>query len=86
MPRAFKPTDTHLVLLSAAAQRDDLLLDLASRLEGADLQRTGEKLLAAGLVAETLVGPARSILCVSPNPARVRARPTCRDQRGGVSR
>ncbi|MCB4767675.1 DUF3489 domain-containing protein [Ancylobacter sp. Lp-2] len=57
MPRAFKPTDTHLVLLSAAAQRDDLLLDLASRLEGADLQRTGEKLLAAGLVAETVAGP-----------------------------
>lgn len=52
MIKASKLNDTHLVLLSAAAQRSDGMLDLAARLK-ANAQRTvGEKLTGLGLVEE----------------------------------
>jgi hypothetical protein len=57
MTRTLKLTDTHLMLLSAASQRDDGLLDLASRLKGNTLQSTAEKLLKGRLVAEVSVDP-----------------------------
>ena len=43
-------TDTHLVLLSAASQRDDALLPRPGKLVGIALQRVETTLLKAGLV------------------------------------
>lgn len=45
-----KLTDSQLVLLAAAAQRDDRLLPLGSRLRGAAAHRTVRPLVAAGYV------------------------------------
>ena len=47
-----KLTDTQLVLLSAAAQRDDHCLTPAPNLKGGVAQKVAEKLIAAGLVRE----------------------------------
>ncbi|MGO4386754.1 DUF3489 domain-containing protein [Microvirga sp. 2YAF29] len=57
MTRTRKLTDTQLTLLSSASQRDDGLLDLASRLKGNTLQSTAEKLLKGGLAEEVTVDP-----------------------------
>jgi hypothetical protein len=57
MTRTPKLTDTQLMLLSTASQRDDGLLDLASRLKGNPLQSTAEKLLKGGLAEEVSVDP-----------------------------
>ncbi|MGO4386807.1 DUF3489 domain-containing protein [Microvirga sp. 2YAF29] len=55
MTRMLKLTDTHILLLSAASQRDDGLLDLGARLKGSALKTTAEKLLNCGLTEETPV-------------------------------
>lgn len=52
MTRTPKLTDTHTLLLSAASQRDDGLLDLGARLKGSALKTTAEKLLNSGLAEE----------------------------------
>jgi hypothetical protein len=52
MTRTPKLTDTHILLLSAASQRDDGLLDLSARLKGSALKATAEKLLNSGLAEE----------------------------------
>lgn len=55
MTRTPKLTDTHILLLSAASQRDDRLLDLGARLKGSALKTTAEKLLNSGLAEEVPV-------------------------------
>lgn len=57
MTRTPKLTDTQLMLLLAASQRDDGLFDLAARLKGNTLQNTAEKLLKGGLAEEVSVDP-----------------------------
>jgi Protein of unknown function (DUF3489) len=47
-----KLTDAQLVLLSAAAQREDLCLTTPDKLKGAILTKVSEKLLKLGLVRE----------------------------------
>jgi Protein of unknown function (DUF3489) len=47
-----KLTDTQLVLLSAAAQRDDRCLTPASRLKAGAAQKIADKLIAAGFAKE----------------------------------
>jgi Protein of unknown function (DUF3489) len=47
-----KLTDTQLVMLSAAAQRDDLCLATPDKMKGAVLSKVSEKLLKLGLVRE----------------------------------
>ena len=49
---SIKLTDTQLVMLSAAAQRDDRCLVPAPKLKGAAAQKIAGKLMAAGLVKE----------------------------------
>jgi Protein of unknown function (DUF3489) len=55
-PHANRPapklSDTQLMLLSAAAQRDDLCLTPRPNLKGGAAHKVAEKLLAAGFVAE----------------------------------
>lgn len=55
MTRTPKLTDTQLMLLSGASQRQDGLLDLAARLRGYALQMTAEKLLKGELAEEVSV-------------------------------
>jgi hypothetical protein len=55
MTRTPKLTDTHTLLLSAASQRNDGLLDLGARVKGSALKATAERLLNSGLVEETPV-------------------------------
>ena len=47
-----KLTDAQLVMLSAAAQREDLCLTAPDKLKGAILAKVGEKLVKLGLVRE----------------------------------
>jgi Protein of unknown function (DUF3489) len=47
-----KLTDTQLVMLSAAAQREDLCLTAPDKLKGAILTKVSEKLVKLGLVRE----------------------------------
>ena len=47
-----KLTDTQLVMLSAAAQREDRCLVAPARLKGAALQKLARKLISAGLAKE----------------------------------
>jgi hypothetical protein len=47
-----KLTDTQLIMLSAAAQRDDRCLVPAPKLKGGAAQKIVGKLMAAGLVKE----------------------------------
>jgi Protein of unknown function (DUF3489) len=47
-----KLTDTQLVMLSAAAQREDLCLSAPDRMKGAVLAKVSEKLVKLGLVRE----------------------------------
>lgn len=49
-----KLTDMQLVLLSAAAQSDHGVIDLAQRLSGAVARQAGERLLRLGLASERL--------------------------------
>jgi hypothetical protein len=49
---SIKLSDTQLVMLSAAAQRDDHCLTLPEKLKGAAAHRVVTKLIAAGLVEE----------------------------------
>ena len=48
----FRVSDTQLVMLSAAAQRDDRCLTLPEKLKGAAAHKVATKLIAAGLVEE----------------------------------
>ena len=47
-----KLTDTQLVMLSAAARREDLCLATPNKMKGAILTKVSEKLLKLGLVRE----------------------------------
>ena len=49
---ALKLSDTQLVLLSAAAQRDDHCLTATQKIKGGAARKVAEKLIAAGLVRE----------------------------------
>ena len=49
---SIKLSDTQLVILSAAAQRDDRCLTLPEKLKGAAAHKVATKLIAAGLVKE----------------------------------
>jgi len=49
---SIKLSDTQLVMLSAAAQRDDHCLTLPEKLKGASARKVATKLIAAGLVEE----------------------------------
>jgi hypothetical protein len=49
---SIKLSDTQLVMLSAAAQRDDRCLTLPEKLKGAAAHKVATKLIAAGLVEE----------------------------------
>jgi hypothetical protein len=51
---ALKLSDTQLMLLSAAAQRDDLCLTPRPNLRGGAAHKVAEKLIAAGFVKEVL--------------------------------
>ena len=50
--RARKLTDTQLVMMRAALRREDRCLSPLSSLRGAQIVKTGEKLIAAGLARE----------------------------------
>ena len=52
-----KLTDTQLVLLSRASQRDDGALEIPDTLKGAAAKKVVDKLLAAGLVEEVRATP-----------------------------
>jgi hypothetical protein len=56
-----KLTDTQLVLLSAASQREDRCLIAAKNLKGGAAQKVAAKLLAAGLVREIKAKPGMAI-------------------------
>ena len=71
MSNILKLTDTHLLLLSAAAQRSDGLLDLGARLKGNSLRVAGEKLLKADLVTETTVEPDQPAWRTDENDVRI---------------
>jgi hypothetical protein len=49
---SIKLSDTQLVMLSAAAQRDDHCLTLPKKLKGGAAHKVATKLIAAGLVKE----------------------------------
>ena len=51
---SIKLSDTQLVMLSAAAQRDDRCLTLPEKLKGAAAHKVATKLVAAGLVEEVM--------------------------------
>jgi len=71
MPAILKLNDTHLLLLSAAAQRSDGLLDLASQLKGNALRLAGEKLLKGDLVTEIQVEPEQPAWRTDENDTRI---------------
>ena len=54
---SIKLTDTQLVMLSAAAQREDRRIVPPPSLKGAAAQKTATKLVAAGLAKETKAKP-----------------------------
>jgi hypothetical protein len=54
---ALKPSDKQRELLSAAAEREDRLLALPSRLKGAAAQKVAAKLIAASLAKEVKAKP-----------------------------
>jgi hypothetical protein len=49
---SIKLTDAHLLMLGAAAQRDDRILAVPPKLKGGAAQKVAAKLIAAGLVKE----------------------------------
>jgi hypothetical protein len=58
---SIKLTDTQLVMLSAAAMRADRCLTLSPSLRGAQVGKTGEKLIRAGLVREVKAKPSSPV-------------------------
>ena len=56
-----KLTDTQLVLLSAASQRDDRVVELPPKLKGGAAQKVVGKLLSGGLLEETPARPGMSV-------------------------
>jgi len=54
-------TDTQLVMLSAAAMRADRCLTLSPSLRGAQVRKTGETLIKAGLVREVKAKPSSPV-------------------------
>jgi Protein of unknown function (DUF3489) len=56
-----KLTETQLVILSAAAQRDDRCLTAPKGLKGASAQKVTSKLIAAGLVKEIKAKPGMAV-------------------------
>jgi hypothetical protein len=58
---SIKLTDTQLVILSAAAQRDDRCLIPPKSLKGASAQKVAAKLIAAGLVREIKAKPGMAV-------------------------
>jgi hypothetical protein len=58
---SIKLTDTQLVMLSAAAMREDRCLTLSPSLRGAQVRKTGEKLIKAGLVREVKAKPSSPV-------------------------
>jgi hypothetical protein len=58
---SIKLTDTQLVILSAAAQREDRCLVTSKNLKGGAAQRIAAKLLAAGLAKEIKAKPGMAI-------------------------
>ncbi len=60
MTHAHKLSDKQLMLLSAASQRQDLLLILPDTLKGGAARAVVSKLLTGGLVEEVTVSPADS--------------------------
>ncbi|HEX2552749.1 MAG TPA: DUF3489 domain-containing protein [Microvirga sp.] len=56
MAKPHKLTDTHLMLLSGASQREDRLLTCPETLTGKAAKAAAAKLLAGGLVEEVTVG------------------------------
>jgi hypothetical protein len=58
---SIKLTDTQLVMLSAAAQRDDRCLVAPAHVKGIAAQKTAGKLVAAGLVKEVKAKPGAPI-------------------------
>jgi hypothetical protein len=51
-----KLTDTQLIILSAASQRDDRGVELPANLKGEAAQKVVDKLVRAGLLAEVRAG------------------------------
>jgi hypothetical protein len=68
-----KLTDTQLVMLSAAAQRDDLCLATPDKMKGAVLSKVSEKLLKLGLVREVRVKAGMPFLATRRNWAELHA-------------
>ena len=60
MTHAHKLSDRQLMLLSAASQRQDLLLILPDTLKGGAARAVVSNLLTSGLVEEVTVSPADS--------------------------
>jgi Protein of unknown function (DUF3489) len=58
---SIKLTDTQLVMLSAAAQREDRCIEAPPSLKGAAAQKIATKLVAAGLVKEMKAKPGAHI-------------------------
>jgi hypothetical protein len=59
-----KLSDTQLILLSAAAQRDDLCLTPRPNLKGGVAHKVAEKLIAAGFAEEVLAKAGGYLSCV----------------------
>ena len=80
-----KLTDTQLVLLSAAAQRQDGAIELGPKLKGSASRKVVGRLLSEGLIEEIPAqGSCRSggaakirerLRCASPSPASPRSAP-----------
>jgi Protein of unknown function (DUF3489) len=58
---SIKLTDTQLVMLSAAAMRQDRCLAPAQSLRGAQIRKTGERLIEAGIVREVKAKPSSPV-------------------------
>jgi hypothetical protein len=58
---SIKLTDTQLMMLSAAATREDRCLTLSPSLRGAQVRKTGEKLIKGGLVREVKANPSSPV-------------------------
>jgi hypothetical protein len=59
-------TDTQLVLLSAASQREDRSIELAPNLKGAASHKVVRKLLGEGLIEEIAAGGSLPVCRVPP--------------------
>ena len=92
MTHAHKLRDKQLMLLSAASQRQDLLLILPDTLKGGAARAVVSKLLTGGLVEEVTVSPADPHWRTSEDGAAIGLRITPgrpsgdRDRAGGHGR